>query len=100
MRVIKTYLQEGFVPNCVNMAIQTPASFQLTVRHLDKVGVLAAILNEVSKAGWNVQEMENMVFEGANAACANIRIDGNEDQSTIDRIAGLPDVIAVKALSM
>lgn len=99
-RVISTYLNDGFALNCVNMAAQTPVSFQLTVRHLDKVGVLAKILHEISQSGWNVQEMENLVFDGARAACAQIRIDGVEDDATVERIQNIPDVIAVKAIVM
>lgn len=99
-RVISTYLNDGFALNCVNMAVQTPVNFQLTVRHLDKVGVLAKILHEIGQSGWNVQEMENLVFDGARAACAQIRIDGHEDAETIERIQNLPDVIAVKAIAM
>ncbi len=100
LRIISTYMIDGFALNCVNMAAQTPVSFQLTVRHLDKVGVLAKILHEISESDWNVQEMENLVFDGARAACAQIRIDGAEDETTIARIQNIPDVIAVKAIRM
>jgi len=94
-RVILTYDLEGYVPNCVNMATQSPATQMLTVRHLDKVGVLAGVLEEMRKAGWNVQEMENLVFSGAKAACARIRFDGQPNESVLDSIRNQQNVLAV-----
>jgi D-3-phosphoglycerate dehydrogenase len=99
-RVIVTYRTEGDAPNCVNIAAHTPATHQITVRHLDKVGVLARVLNEMSKAGWNVQEMENLVFDGAVAACARIRFDGQPDEAATDRITKLDDVLATTVIRL
>ena len=70
------------------------------MRHLDKVGVLAAVLDEVRKANWNVQEMENVVFAGAKAACARIRFDGEPDEAVVGRIGGHEDVIAASLIAL
>lgn len=99
-RVLVSYRESGDVPNCVNIADQTPATHQITVRHLDKVGVLARVLNEMSKAGWNIQEMENLVFAGAVAACARIRFDGHPDAGAIDAISKLDDVLAATVIKL
>lgn len=99
-RIVLAYAGSGEVPNCVNLAEKTPATHQLTVRHYDRVGVLANILGEMRTAGWNVQEMENLVFAGARAACAYIRYDGDSDPVVIGRIAALPDVLAVSAIEL
>ncbi len=99
-RVITTYVTAGEVPNCVNLATQTPATHQLTIRHVDKVGVLARVLNEISVANWNVQEMENVIFDHAKAACAYIRIDGAHSQKVLDRISALDDVLAVSIIEL
>ncbi len=100
VRVILTYALDGRVPNCVNMAQQSPATHMLTVRHLDRVGVLAGVLDVVRKAGWNVQEMENLVFSGAKAACARIRFDGHPGENILDDITSLPDVLAVNVIAL
>jgi D-3-phosphoglycerate dehydrogenase len=100
VRVIRAYDDTGVAPNCVNLADQTPATHQVTVRHLDKVGVLAAVLEEMRKAGWNVQEMDNLVFAGAKAACARIRFDGAPDDAVVGRIAAHEDVLAVSILEL
>ncbi len=100
VRVILTYAETGNVPNCVNLADHTAATYLLTVRHLDKVGVLAAVLDAMRKASWNVQEMENLVFAGEKAACARIRFAGEMDEATMAAIRSNPDVIAVSALPL
>ncbi|HKL88699.1 MAG TPA: 3-phosphoglycerate dehydrogenase, partial [Salinibacter sp.] len=48
-RVIRTFDREGDVPNCVNLAKQTKATHQITVRHRDQVGVLAGVLDEMRR---------------------------------------------------
>jgi len=100
VRVVMTYADEGVVPNCVNLADHTGATHMLTVRHLDKVGVLARVLDEVKKSNWNVQEMENLVFAGEEAACARIRFTGEMNEQTVERIGSHPDVIAVSVMSI
>ena len=94
-RVATTFAETGEVPNCVNLATQTPAIHQLTVRHRDRVGVLAGVLDEMRRAEWNIQEMENQIFEGAEAAVASIRFDGPSDAETLQRIREQKHVLAV-----
>jgi D-3-phosphoglycerate dehydrogenase len=75
VRIIRTFRDTGKVPNVVNLARTTPATCALVVRHLDRPGVLAAVLDAVRTAGINVQEMENIIFEGAEAAVARIHLE-------------------------
>ena len=100
VRVVLAFAETGRVPNCVNLAEQTPATHLLTVRHRDKVGVLAGVLDEMREAGWNIQEMENLIFAGAEAACARIRFDGEPDDATLGRIAAQPDVLNATAIAL
>lgn len=74
LRIIKAFVQTGEVLNCVNLDTHTPATHVLTVRHLNQVGVLAAVLGEIQKANINVYEMENSIFAGDEAAVAKIRL--------------------------
>ncbi len=100
VRILQTYAETGRVLHCVNLELHSPATHVLTVRHLDKVGVLAAVLDEVRRAGWNVQEMENLIFSGARAACARIRFDGSPSAEVVHRIAAHPDVLAVSLIPL
>ena len=94
-RVILTFDNEGDVPNCVNLAEQTTATHQITVRHRDQVGVLAGVLDEMRRANWNIQEMSNRIFEGSKAAVASIRFDGPFKKDIARRIEDSDDVFAV-----
>ncbi len=99
-RVILQFDETGNPPNCVNIEEHSPATHLLTVRHLDRVGVLAEVLDEIRKADWNVQEMENLIFAGAKAACARIRIDGVMREEVVRRIEDHPHVLAVSLIAL
>jgi len=75
VRIIRIFKETGKVPNVVNIAKATPATCVLVVRHLDRPGVLASVLDLISAARINVQEMENVVFDGAEAAVARINLE-------------------------
>lgn len=75
IRVVADYVCTGRVLNCVNRAASTPATSMLTVRHLNRPGVLAHIFYTLGQAGINVEEMENIIYEGTHAACARIQLD-------------------------
>jgi D-3-phosphoglycerate dehydrogenase len=86
VRLVDRFLNEGVVPNCVNIAEKTPARYQLIVRHHDRVGVLANVLDAVRQAGINAQEIENTIFEGAQAACCKIQLDSRPPEEMLERI--------------
>jgi D-3-phosphoglycerate dehydrogenase / 2-oxoglutarate reductase len=86
VRIIRTFKESGQVPNVVNLARSTPATCALIVRHLDRPGVLAGVLDAISAAKINVQEMENIVFEGAEAAVARIHLERRPDTELLDRV--------------
>lgn len=99
-RIVLAYRTTGSVPNCVNIAKKSIADHTLVVRHKDVVGVLAAILGVLREDGINVQEMENVVFAGAAAACARIQIHGAPSDAALARMRAHEDVfsaVAVKA---
>ena len=75
--IIRAYKDTGKVPNVVNLATKTPATHMLVVRHRDRPGVLAHVFEHLRAANLNVQETENIIFEGAEAAVARINLDGN-----------------------
>ena len=77
VRVIRAYKDTGKVPNVVNLATKTPATHMLVVRHRDRPGVLAHVFEHLRGGNLNVQETENIIFEGAEAAIARINLDGN-----------------------
>lgn len=101
VRIVRTFKETGKVPNVVNLSERTPATHLLVVRHRDRPGVLAHVLNEIRAANINVQQMENIVFEGAQAAIARIALDAPLDDATLQLIqAGNEDVIELGLLRL
>jgi len=101
VRIIREFKDTGRVPNVINLARQTPATHRLVVRHLDRPGVLAAVLDAIKSEQINVQEMENIVFEGAAAAVARINLDNAPSQALLDRLrADSADIIELNVLEI
>jgi len=101
VRIIKSFKEAGQVPNVVNLAQRTPATHRLVVRHRDRPGVLAQVLDAIKAEQINVQEMENIVFEGAEAAVARINLDKAPSAATLDRLrAGNADIIELNVLEI
>lgn len=101
VRIIRTFKETGRVPNVVNLARTSPATFRLIVRHRDKPGVLAHVFDHLREGNINVQETENIVFEGAEAAVASINLDGRPDEALIERIrAGNADILDLQLVTL
>lgn len=101
VRIIRTFKETGQVPNVVNLARRTPATHRLVVRHRDRPGVLAHVLDAIKAAEINVQEMENIIFEGSEAAVARINLEAAPPQETLDRLrAENEDIIELGLLRL
>lgn len=101
VRIVRDYKEAGRAPNVVNLARKSPATHLLVVRHFDRVGVLAAVFDRIKEAGINVQETENIVFEGARAAAARIHLNQEPSQATLDAMReSSPDIIDLAVLPL
>jgi D-3-phosphoglycerate dehydrogenase len=101
VRIIRTYMQTGEVPNVVNLSRKTPASHMLVVRHRDRPGVLAHVFEHLREGNLNVQETENIVFEGAEAAVARINLDVAPTPALLDEIRrGNADVLDLRLIAL
>jgi D-3-phosphoglycerate dehydrogenase len=88
----------GEILNCVNLAPTRLGTNTLHVRHLDRVGVLARVFDILRKADLNVEQMENRIFEGRNAAVATIEVVGDVGPDLMTALEALPHVLHVSAL--
>jgi D-3-phosphoglycerate dehydrogenase len=101
VRVIRTYKDTGKVPNVVNLASRTPATHMLVVRHRDRPGVLAHVFEHLRGGNLNVQETENVIFEGAQAAVARINLDGRPPAALLEAIArGNADILSLQIIEI
>ncbi len=99
-RIITAWKNTGSVPNCVNLAQASHATHLLVVRHKDEVGVLAGVLNALRKGQINVQEMQNIVFQGAAAACAHIQVSHAPDSTLLGEIEAHEFILAVDVVTL
>ena len=101
VRIVQVFKETGNVPNVVNLASSTPATHRLVVRHRDRPGVLAHVFQVLRSAGKNVQETENIVFDGAEAAVARINIDGPLSEDELDALqAGNVNILEATLLQL
>jgi D-3-phosphoglycerate dehydrogenase len=101
VRVIRTFKETGRVPNVVNLARRTPSTHTLVVRHRDRPGVLASVLDRIRAESINVQEMENIIFEGSEAAVARINLEAALPGEVLERLkADNADIIELSLLEI
>jgi D-3-phosphoglycerate dehydrogenase len=101
VRIIRSFKETGRVPNVVNLAQGTPATHTLVVRHQDRPGVLAHVLDAIRSANINVQEMENIIFEGSEAAVARINLEGEPPAATLEQLRReSPDILELNLLEI
>ena len=101
VRIAREYIEAGRAPNVVNLARKSPACCLLVVRHYDRVGVLAAVFDGLKEAHINVQETENIVFDGARAAVARISLSEAPSEAVLDGIRNSnPDIIELSLLTL
>lgn len=101
VRIIREYKDAGRAPNVVNLAKKTPATHLLVARHYDRVGVLANVFDQLKRAGINVEETENIVFDGASAAIARIHVDSAPSDEVLNAIkTNSQDIIDLSLLKL
>lgn len=93
VRIAKVFATTGEVPNCVNIETRSPAKCQMVVRHYDKVGVLACVLDSIRRADISVKEMSNTIYQGHEAAVAILRLDKCPNSDVVESIAAKKDNI-------
>lgn len=98
VRIVRSFLDRGDVPNCVNLSRPSPAHFQLLVRHYDRVGVLANVLASLRCHEINVEEVVNQIFDGARAACCTIRLASEPPSECLEEIRGRREEVLYAAL--
>lgn len=93
--VIEAFQATGRPTNCVNLTKPARSDHNLVVRHLDKVGVLAAVLDGLSADGVSIGEMENQIFDGEEAAVARLRLRGRPSDQTLSRLCDHPHILSL-----
>jgi D-3-phosphoglycerate dehydrogenase len=95
VRIVEVFLKTGHPAGIVNLCARSPATHRLVVRHYNRVGVLAAVLDGLRAEEINVEEMENLIFAGANAACCSMFLDRPPSPRLLEELRAAPNVLHV-----
>lgn len=85
----------GQVRNSVNLEEEPVGTIALSVRHSNRVGVLARVLGVLRNSGLNVKQMQNRIFAGGVAATATIHVEGVLDDTTLAALEREEHVVGV-----
>ncbi len=97
IRIVQAFRATGEVPNVVNRLARSSASHVLVIRHRNRPGVLAHVFGVLANAAINVEEVENIIYHGAQATLARIHLDGEPNDGALERIkSGNADIISVE----
>ena len=97
IRIVQTFQTTGEVPNVVNRLARSSATHVLSIRHRNRPGVLAHVFGVLASGAINVEEVENIIYHGAQATLARIHLDGVPDGAAVERIrTGNQDIISVE----
>lgn len=98
VRMLADYTR-GQTRNVVNLGVLPPSGTFITIRHMDRVGVLSAVLTAIGSMGLNVQNMSNQVFGGAGSAVAVIQVQGDAPDNLVSELESLSYIMGVAAHS-
>ena len=100
VNIISHYIHSGIIDHWVNRAKITDAYYQLVVKHYDKPGVLAGVLDLIRSENINVEEIENVVFDGGVAACCTMKLMSEVSAKILKEMSENPNVISTSQVKV
>jgi D-3-phosphoglycerate dehydrogenase len=95
LNIIKKFVHSGVIDHWVNRAKIIDANFQLVVKHYDKPGVLAGVLDILRQGDINVEEIENVIFDGGIAASCTMKLKNAATADMLKKMSENSNVISV-----
>jgi D-3-phosphoglycerate dehydrogenase len=95
VKIINHYLHSGVIDHWINRARTTGAHYQLVVKHFDKPGVLAGVLDLLRDGSINIEEIENVIFDGGIAASCTMKLTNPATADMLKKMSENPNVISV-----
>lgn len=100
VNIIRNYLKTGLVDHWVNRARKTEAQFQLIVKHYDRPGVLASVFNILREGKINIEEVENVIFDGGQVASCTMKLNKKATAAMMELIRCNENVINVSLVEI
>ena len=95
VRIVDSLIKTGKPINAVNSRNKTEDGTILMIRHYNRVGVLASVLDALREAEINIEDMENNIFHGSAAAIASLKLDKTPSEDVISEISSNESIIQV-----
>lgn len=95
-RIVRVFKETGVPIHTVNVGESGRARCTLVVRHRNRVGVLAGVLDALRKNTVNVEEMSNTIFQRGETASCSLRLAGEPDAVTLETIRSQEHVLAAR----
>ncbi|MBK8943704.1 MAG: phosphoglycerate dehydrogenase [Ignavibacteriae bacterium] len=95
VKIIMQYIESGTIAHWVNKARSSNSYYQLSVKHFDKPGVLASIMDVLRQANINIEEVENIIFEGGIVALCTMKLVDPATNNMLEAIRRNPNVLTV-----
>jgi len=95
VNIIKHFARSGIIDHWVNRAKLTDARYQLVVKHFDKPGVLATVLDLIKDNNINIEEIENLIFDGGIAACCTMKLKNQVTAEMLKKMSENPNILSV-----
>jgi len=95
IKIIKDYIKSGVIAHWVNRAKIEDTKYQLVIKHLDKPGVMANIFTIMKQEDVNIEEIENVIFDGGLVATCTMKLKKGLPTEMIESMKNLPDVLSL-----
>ena len=100
VRVVREFLINGDVLNCINLTEHNPATWQLVLRMRDTVGVLASIMEALRADDINAEDITSRLFTGAKAAWCIIAVDERPSTEVLSAIRAIDGVLHLEVRAL
>jgi D-3-phosphoglycerate dehydrogenase len=100
VRIIKDYTTSGVIAHWINRAKITDAKYQLVVKHFDKPGVLASILDKIREGNINIEEIENVIFQGGVAASCTMKLKSPVSAEILKAMQENADILSISHVAL
>ncbi|MEW6703141.1 MAG: NAD(P)-dependent oxidoreductase, partial [Bacteroidota bacterium] len=94
VNIILGYINSGVIAHWVNRAKAPETHYQLVVKHYDRPGVLASVLDVLREGDINIEEVENIIFDGGLVASCAMKLKAPATSHMLELIRNNPNVLS------
>ncbi|MFA5803395.1 MAG: phosphoglycerate dehydrogenase [Melioribacteraceae bacterium] len=100
VNIILGFINSGVIAHWVNKAKTPETHYQLVVKHYDKPGVLASVLDVLREGDINIEEVKNIIFDGGLVACCTMKLKAPATTEMLEAIRNNSNVLSYSHVSI